>query len=281
MKKILVLVCIIAITASGCANLQQVLGTAGDIMNGNSVSTEEIISGLKSALEIGLGKGADNVSKVDGFFKNEAIKILFPKEAQVVENTLRDIGLGKEVDKVVLSLNRGAEDAAKQAKPIFLSAIKQMTITDAMGILKGKDNEATDFLKRTTTSQLQAAFKPVIAKSLDKVQATKYWDDIIVQYNKVPMVKKINTDLNQYVTEKAMEGLFSMIAKEEKTIRKDPLARTTDLLKRVFKIQDPGGSNTGSTTHKTGGVKPSKTGTKTNTGTTPNTKGRVKATPKN
>jgi hypothetical protein len=154
-----------------------------------------------------------------------------------VEDKLRQIGLGVEVDKFVMTLNRGAEDAAKESKPIFISAIKQMTIEDAWGILKGEPDAATNFLKRTTTAQLKEKFKPVVQNSLNKVNATKYYGDIVNNYNKIPFVDKVNPDLNDYATDMAIQGLFTMIAKEELNIRKDPVARTTELLKRVFGSQ--------------------------------------------
>lgn len=238
MNKLVVAVSLAALLIfGGCATATKILQDVGNMSNG-TVSEGEIIQGLKQALEFGIGNGSDVVSKLDGYFKNPQIKLPFPPEAQKVEKTLRDIGLGSEVDKVVLSLNRAAEDAAKGAKPIFVSAIKQMTIKDAMTILKGTDNAATDYLRKTTSNQLTAAFKPVIDKSLNKVAATKYWDDVIKRYNQIPLVQKVNPDLNAFVTEKALDGLFLMVAKEEGKIRKDPLARVTDLLKKVFKLQD-------------------------------------------
>jgi hypothetical protein len=177
------------------------------------------------------------VSQVDGYFKNPQIKIPFPPDVKKVEDRLRQIGLGKEVDKFILTLNRGAEDAAKEAKPIFISAIRQMTIQDAWGILRGNDDAATQYLIRTTSAQLKEKFKPVIQNSLQKVNATKYYNDIVTRYNSIPMVQKVNPDLDDYATDKAIEGLFLMIAKEEKNIRADPAARTTELLKRVFGSQ--------------------------------------------
>lgn len=224
---------------SGCS-LQKVLEDAGKVINnGQPVTENEIILGLKQALEVGIGNGADIVSKTDGYFKNSLIKILLPPEAKNVEKTLRDIGLGGEVDKAILSINRGAEDAAKSAKPIFVSAIKKMTIRDAMNILKGTDKTAaTKYLQQATSTELHNAFKPVIKKSLDKTLATKNWDKIISEYNKIPLVKKVNPDLGEFVTQKALDGLFKMVEKEELKIRKDPVARTTELLKRVFKLQD-------------------------------------------
>ena len=191
-------------------------------------------AGLKEALINGISKGSDQVSQLDGYFKNPEIKIPFPPEVKKVENTLRDIGLGGEVDKFIMTLNRGAEDAAKEAKPIFISAIKSMTIEDAWAILKGNDNAATEYLKKTTSGQLKEKFKPVIQASLNKVNATKYYGDLVTRYNKIPLVEKVNPNLDDYATDKAIEGLFLMIAKEEKNIRQDPVARTTELLKKVF-----------------------------------------------
>ncbi|TXH29209.1 MAG: DUF4197 domain-containing protein [Cyclobacteriaceae bacterium] len=201
---------------------------------GSKPSTEEVASGLKEALTKGMSKGTDEVSKTDGYFKNPDIKIPFPPEVQQVETTLRKMGMNKQVDEFVLSLNRAAEDAAKEAKPIFVDAIKKMTIQDAWSILKGEDDAATKYLDKTTSAQLKEKFKPIIKASLDKVNATKYYKDLITAYNKVPLVKKVNPELDTYATDKATDGLFVMIAKEEKNIRQNPGARTTDLLKKVF-----------------------------------------------
>jgi hypothetical protein len=198
------------------------------------LTTSEVGDGLKEALINGISKGSDVVSQVDGYFKNPEIKIPFPPDVKKVEDKLRQVGLGNEVDRFVMTLNRGAEDAAKQAKPIFIDAIKQMSISDAWGILKGQPDAATQYLKKSTTAQLNARFSPVIQNSLNKVNATKYYGDIVNQYNKIPFVEKVNPDLNNYATDLAVQGLFIMIAKEEKNIRQNPVARTTDLLKRVF-----------------------------------------------
>lgn len=206
-------------------------------LDGESVSTEEVALGLKEALTNGISKGSDLVSQVDGYFKNPEIKIPFPPEVKQVETRLRQIGLGDEVDKFVLTLNRGAEDAAKEAKPIFIEAIKQMTIQDAWSILNGEVDAATQYLKKTTSGLLKEKFKPVIENSLNKVNATKYYGDLVTSYNKIPLVQKVNPDLNEYATDKAIEGLFVMIAKEEKSIRENPSARTTALLKKVFGSQ--------------------------------------------
>lgn len=201
-------------------------------------STLEIASGIKQALEIGTSRGADLLSAKDGFMGNLAVKILFPPEAQKVEKTLRTLGMGKLADNVILSLNRAAEDAAKEAKPIFISAIKQMTIADATNILLGSQDAATNYFKRVTTAQLMEKFKPVINTSLAKVGATKYWGDATGQYNKLPMVKPLNSDLSDYVAQKAIEGMFIQVAQEELKIRDNLGARSTSLLQKVFGYAD-------------------------------------------
>ncbi|MGB1241500.1 MAG: DUF4197 domain-containing protein [Chitinophagales bacterium] len=240
MKKVVVLFVTVSMFFSSCTSGQEILKTVGDMMgSGDSpVSELEIIQGLKQALEVGITKGAGVVSKVDGYNGNANIRIPFPADVQKVEKTLRGIGLGKEIDKLVVNINRGAETAAKGAANIFIASIKKMTITDAMNILKGEKNAATNFLKRTTTQELYNSFRPVIENSLSKVGVTRNWDDIVGKYNKVPLVKKVNPDLADYVTNEALTGLFFMVEKEEAKIRKDPIARTTEVLKRVFKLQD-------------------------------------------
>jgi hypothetical protein len=207
--------------------LNNVLGKGG------TLSTDDIAAGLKEALSVGAEKAGKNLSSIDGYFANAAIKILMPEEAKKAEQKLRAIGLGKQVDEAILSMNRAAEDAAKSAAPIFVNAIKQMSIQDAAGILKGGDFAATDYLKDKTTSALTASFRPVIEKSLEKVDATKYWNTVFTAYNKFS-ANKINPDLPAYVTEKALSGIFYQIAQEEQQIRKDPLARTSEILKKVF-----------------------------------------------
>lgn len=228
---------ILALIVSACtsAQINQALNDANKMMNGEKpLTTAEVAEGLKEALVNGISKGSDQVSQLDGYFKNPEIKIPFPPDVKKVEDRLRQLGLGGEVDKFVMTLNRGAEDAAKEAKPIFIAAIKQMTIEDAWGILKGDPDAATQYLKRTTSPLLKEKFRPVIQNSLDKVNATKYYGEIITRYNSIPLVQKVNPDLNEYATDLAMQGLFTMIAKEEKNIRENPVARTTELLKRVF-----------------------------------------------
>jgi Protein of unknown function (DUF4197) len=197
-------------------------------------SQDEAVKALKQALTKGIQKGTNIVSKQDGFFKNPEIIIPFPQDAKKVESTLRKMGLGSEIDKVVLSLNRAAEDASISALQIFINAITSMTISDAISIVKGDKTAATQFLRKTTYNQLLSTFTPTIKNSLDKVDATKYWSSIMNTYNKIPFIQKVNPDLTAYVTEKALNGLFIMIAKEEEQIRKDPIAQTTELLKKVF-----------------------------------------------
>jgi hypothetical protein len=197
------------------------------------LTNDEIISGLKEALNVGTNNSTKKLASVDGFFKDAAIKILMPEEAKKVEKKLRTVGFGKQVDDAILSMNRAAEDAAKEATPIFLNAIKGITIQDGLGILKGGDFAATDYLKSKTVAQLTEAFRPVIEKSLQKVGATKHWNTVFTSYNKFS-TEKVNPDLVAYVTEKALTGIFHQVSLEEQKIRKDPVARTTDILKKVF-----------------------------------------------
>lgn len=207
-------------------------------------SNLEIGNALKQALQQGTAKSADQLSAVNGFFGNAAVKILFPPEAQKVENTLRDMGMNKLCDNVILSLNRAAEDAAKDAKPIFIDAIKKMTLQDVSGILLGKQDAATQYFKRTTTGALTVKFKPVIKASLDKVGATKYYGTAAGEYNKLPFLKHLNPDITDYATQKTIDGLFVEIAQEELKIRQNiPAARSTPLLQKVFNFADTKSGN--------------------------------------
>ena len=202
--------------------------------SGQKVSADEVGKGIKEALSIGSKNAGANANKVDGYFKNPAIKIPFPKEVNEVQTRLKQMGMTKLVDDFVLTLNRSAETAAKEAAPIFVNAITQMTITDAIGLFKGGDNAATEFLKKTTSTQLFAAFLPHVKTALAKTNCTKYWSKITTNYNKVPLVKPVQTDLAKYTTNKALEGLFLLVSQEELKIRKDPGSRVTELLRRVF-----------------------------------------------
>jgi hypothetical protein len=219
-------------------NLNGLFKKASSILSKNSsssgnLSTTEIISGLKEALALGAQKSGSKLSAKDGFFKDAAVKILLPKEVQDVEKKMRMFGMGKLVDNAILSMNRAAEDASKQAAPIFLSAIKKMTVTDALNILRGTDTAATGYLRKSTTPELTASFKPVIEESLKKVDATKYWKGVFTTYNRFSS-KPVETDINSYVTTQALNGLFYYVAREEVNIRKNPAGRVTDILKKVF-----------------------------------------------
>lgn len=218
-------------------NAQGILNSAKSAvssMKGGSLSSDDIVAGLKEALSQGTKKSADKLSAVDGFFKDAAVKILLPPEAAKVEKALRNAGLGKQVDDAILSLNRAAEDAAKSAAPIFLDAVKNMSVQDGVGILRGADTAATSYLRKSTTAKLTAAFRPVIDESLKKTNATQYWNTVFNTYNKMPFVSKVNTDLPAYATSKALDGVFYYVAQEEKNIRQNPAAQVTDLLKKVF-----------------------------------------------
>jgi Protein of unknown function (DUF4197) len=240
-----------ALVAVTVTNAQGILGkikkatskdSSGNILSAiskggssNGLSNDEIISGLKEALSIGTDSAAKRLNKTDGFFANAALKILMPEEAKKAEATLRKAGLGSLADKAILSMNRAAEDAAGGISTIFIDAVKQMTVTDGLKILKGGDFAATDYLKSTTTTKLTEKMRPVIEASLAKVNATNYWKDVFTAYNKLSFGKTpVNTDLSSYVTEKAMTGIFYSIGQEEQKIRKDPAAQVTALLKKVF-----------------------------------------------
>lgn len=229
-KTIVVFGAIVLLNACSSAQLSQL----GGILNSGSLSTEEVAQGLKQALENGSIKGTETASKVDGYFRNPKIRIPLPPEMQRVESTLRQVGLGSEVDKFALNLNRAAEKAAIEAKPIFISAIRSLTIQDAWNILKGEQDAATQFLRRTTYNNLKSKFQPIVESALNSVNVTKYYDDIARSYNRIPGVTKINDDLNDFATTRAIDGLFLLIAEEEANIRENPAARTTELLRRVF-----------------------------------------------
>ncbi|MFT6210413.1 MAG: hypothetical protein ACJAYA_000197 [Bacteroidia bacterium] len=211
--------------------------TVKDVAKGDgasSLSEDDIIKGLKEALAVGSKNAGGSASKLDGFYKNENIKIPFPPEVNQVKTTVEKVGLKPQVDKFVETLNRAAEEAAKEAAPIFVNAITTMNISDGMNILNGGDKAATTFLQDKTTTELKGKFEPIVKAAIDKVQLTKYWNPIVNQYNRVPLVKKVNPDLEAYVLDKALAGLFTLVAEEEAKIRKDPTARVSDILKKVF-----------------------------------------------
>lgn len=199
------------------------------------LSEAEAGQGIKEALAQGVAKAVLNLHRTDGFFGSNLYKVLLPPDARRAESALRRIGLGGQVDRAVLAINRGAEDAVGTAGPIFTGAIKEMTLTDALGIVKGNQDAATQYFKQKTSAQLIEAFSPSVKTSLDKTHATKYYGDIANSYNRLPLsFEKINPDLTSYVVGKAVDALFDQIAREEANIRANPVARTTDILKKVF-----------------------------------------------
>lgn len=200
----------------------------------SGLGNDKLVSGLKEALSVSAINSSALLSATDGFFKNQAIKILMPPDVKVVETKLRAMGLGSEVDKMLLSMNRAAEEAAKDAAPIFIDAIKSMSVNDAMGLITGPNDAATQYLRKSTSAQLTQKFSPVIDKALDKTEATKYWADVFTTYNKLPFVKPVNADLENYVTEKALDGLFYTMAQQEAQIRKDPAGTANDLIQTIF-----------------------------------------------
>ena len=234
MKKIYFLLIIVILSIQ--ITEAQFLKDAKKLLNSKTkgLTEKDAADGIKEALVNGTGESVKMVSVLNGYWENPEIKIPFPSEAKEMESKLRAIGMAKKVDEFNESMNRAAEKAASEAKPIFIAAIKDMTVRDAINIVKGADNAATMYLKNTTSPELIGKFQPIIKTSLDNVNATRYWSDLITIYNKIPLVKRMNPNLTEYVTQRAINGLFIMIAKEEIKIRKDPMARTSELLKKVF-----------------------------------------------
>ncbi|RYY55230.1 MAG: DUF4197 domain-containing protein [Chitinophagaceae bacterium] len=205
------------------------------VASGGGVTENEAGMGIKEALTQGVTNAVLNLNKTDGFFGSEAYKMFLPEDAKKIEKTLRAAGMGAQVDKAVLSINRGAEDAVAFAKPIFVDAIKQMTVTDALNLLRGGKDAATQYFKTKTTASLTAAFTPSVQSSLDKVEATKYYSDLVTTYNKMPTTfKKVNPDLTSFVVGKAVDALFDQVAQAEANIRANPAGQASDLLKKVF-----------------------------------------------
>jgi hypothetical protein len=233
MKK--VVLSLIAFSLFSCAEMQQAMD---QLPQGTGLTQAEIGNGLKEALNNGISKQVTKLTTTDGFFKNEAVKILLPDELKIVDTKLRQIGLSSLADEGLKVLNRAAEDAVKEATPIFVDAVKQMTFNDAKNILMGNNTAATTYLQNTTSNALYTKFNPVIKNSFAKVGADQIWNNIITKYNAIPLVTKVNPDLTDYTTNKAMEGVFKMIAVEEGNIRTNLNARSSDLLKKVFAMQD-------------------------------------------
>ncbi|HTE23897.1 DUF4197 domain-containing protein [Flavitalea sp.] len=231
---VLLLMSVITFGQESGGLLKKAGGLFGKGKSGSGLSNEDIVSGLKEALSVGAQNSANKLSSLNGFMGNAAIKVLMPDEVKKVESTLRSAGLGKLVDDAILSMNRAAEEASKSAAPIFVDAVKGMNVQDALGILRGNDSAATTYLKSKTWDPLTNAFKPVIDGALEKTGATKYWAAVFEAYNKIPLTKKVNTDLSNYVTGRALGGMFYQVALEEQSIRKNPAARVNDILKKVF-----------------------------------------------
>lgn len=229
-----IIICSVFSSMAQFDKLKKNIGKKIESASSTGFSQEEVGSGLKEALTNGVEKGVSQLSKPDGFFKDLSIKIPLPQEVSKVESKLRSLGQGKQVDQAIESINRAAEDATLAAKNIFVEAIKGMSINDAISILRGEVNAATAFLDESTRAELSSKFEPMVRASLDKVGATKNWNAIFTNYNKLPLVQNVNPDLVSYATGKAIDGLFIQIAKEELNIRRNPSARSTDLLKKVF-----------------------------------------------
>jgi hypothetical protein len=220
---------------TSCAEMQQIANQLPGVLEQGNL---DIAGGLKEALNNGITKQVTKLTATDGFYKNQMVKILLPEELQKVDSGLRKIGLGSLADEGLKAINRTAEDAVKEATPIFVDAIRGMTFTDAKNILMGNESAATSYLQTSTSTALYSKFNPVIKNSFSKVGADKIWTNIINKYNAIPLVKKVNPDLTDYTTKKAMEGVFKMVAVEEKNIRTNLSSRSSDLLKKVFALQD-------------------------------------------
>ena len=232
LKKYYAIIFLILLTS--CAELQDVVNQLPQ----GGISQADMASGLRQALDFGIDKQVTKLTAKDGFFKNELVKILLPEELQKVDKALRDIGLGNLADEGLKVLNRAAEDAVKEATPIFVNAVKEITFSDVKGILIGNDDAATQYLTGKTQTELYSKFHPVIESSFQKVGADQIWENLINKYNTIPFTTNVNPDLTDYVTGEALEGVYTMIAVEEKEIRTKISSRTTDLLKRVFALQD-------------------------------------------
>jgi len=224
-------IAVLPATAEAQIKLPKILSKSSS----SGVSEDEAGQGIKEALTQGVANAVLNLNKTDGFFGSQVYKMFLPPDAQKIEKTLRSAGMGAQMDKAILAINRGAEDAVGFAKPIFVDAIKEMTVTDALKIVTGSNNAATEYFKQKTTDKLVAAFSPSVQTSLDKVEATKYYGDIVNTYNKFPTtIKKVNPDLTSYVVGKAVDALFYQVAKEEANIRANPMGQASALLQKVF-----------------------------------------------
>jgi hypothetical protein len=233
-KRIFVLFVVISLTS--CAELQQVVNQFPQ--SGSTIGNTDIAMGLRQALDLGINKQVSKLTQTDGFFKNDLVKILLPEELQKVDSALRKIGLSSLADEGLKVLNRAAEDAVKEATPIFVNAVKEIIFDDAKNILLGSNDAATQYLTSKTKTELYNKFKPVISTSFGKVGVDQIWTNLISKYNALPLTNDVNTDLTDYVTNQALQGVYKMIAVEEEAMRTKVTARTTDLLKKVFALQD-------------------------------------------
>lgn len=236
MRKVYIFILVTAFIAGigACDDNGEDLVNPGNNNDSSQLSQKEMNNGLKEALKTGTKRAVDTLNREDGYFRDQAVKILFPPDAKEVADKLRDIGAGSLVDRLVKKLNRAAEDAAGKANPIFLDAIKDISFQDARNILEGSDSAATQYFRNNTEDELFNTFKPDIENSLQTVGAQAAWDDVTTRYNQIPLVDPVETDLAKYTTEEALDGLFHKLQKEEKLIREDPIARTKDILEKVF-----------------------------------------------
>ncbi len=235
LRKIYLLLIILPLSSCSQIDFNKITKEVDKTISGEKpLTNDEIIRGLKEALRVGSNNASGSASKLDGFFKNQIIKIPFPPEAREMESKLRSLGMSKQVDDFILTVNRAAEEAAKQSASVFVNAITSMNINDGISILRGADTAATGYLRKTTGNQLHDMFKPVIKNATQKVEVTKYWNPLATTYNSIPFVTKVNTDLEEYITQRALSGLFYLVSQEEVKIRKDPAARVSELLKKVF-----------------------------------------------
>ncbi len=241
MKKTFLITALLIASVNANAQLPNVLDRAADAVKGGSakggLSNDEVISGLKEALEKGAKASVEQASRTDGFWGNDRLRIPFPEEAERMKYTLERLGMEKQVKEFELTMNRAAEDATKEAFAIFVTAIKGMSVGDGFTILRGGDNAATNYLNEKTTGDLTTRFLPIVEKATSEVALTSHWTPLAAAYNKAGMLtgaRSVDPDLDAYITQKAIEGLFLLVAEEEARIRKDPMARTSDLLRRVF-----------------------------------------------
>ena len=235
---LLMILTLLYVSVGQTADLQSILdGAKKAVSKDSSITNDQMIQGLKEALKVGTQNAVTTVSKVDGFYKNTDIKIPLPEDIESAGKYLRLAGYGSKVDEFEQSMNRAAERAAPEAKQIFWGAVKEMQIKDAQKLLDGPDNAATSYFQDKTYDRLHKIFKPIVKETMGQVGVTRQFQDINNKLSSLPLADKASVDLDQYVTDKSLDGLFFMLAEEEKKIRQDPAARVTDILKKVFGSQ--------------------------------------------